>query len=133
MPTRVTKPTNPFLGRWRIVEMEQWDRDFIDLEGPGFITFSKGGNGEFHFGAVHGQLDCRVENFADGQHIEFSWEGNDEMDPVIGRGWAVLKNGELHGRLYFHHGDDSSFRAVGRSRSNRTVETDAPQAARRSR
>ena len=113
--------------------MEQWDRDFIDLEGRGYITFSKGGNGEFHFGALHGHLDCRVENFADGQHIEFSWEGNDEMDPVTGRGWAVLKNGELHGRLYFHRGDDSSFRAVGWSRSIRAVETDAPQAARRSR
>jgi len=133
MSARTTKPSAPFIGRWRIVEMEQWDREFIDLEGPGHIAFAKGGNGSFHFGAVQGQLDCRVEEFAEEQRIQFSWIGNDEMDPVSGRGWAVLRNGELHGHLYFHLGDDSSFRAISSSRSNRTVESDAPQAARRSR
>ena len=110
--------------------MEQWDQDFIDLEGPGHITFAKGGNGSFHFGAVQGQLDCRLEESADGQRVHFSFTGHDEMDPTCGRGWAALKNGELHGHLYFHFGDDSSFRAVPASRSKRTVESDAPQAAR---
>lgn len=133
MAAGTTKTLTPFIGRWRIVEMEQWDREFIDLEGPGHFTISKGGNGAFHFGAVQGELDCRVEECTGGHRVEFSWVGNDEMDPVSGRGWAVLKNGELHGRLYFHRGDDSSFRAVPFSRSNRTVETDAPRAARRSR
>ena len=132
MPKRVKKSSNPFNGRWRIVEMEQWDRDFIDLEGPGYIGFSKGGNGEFHFGAVHGELDYRVEEFREESRVEFSWLGNDEMDPVSGRGWAVLRGGEIHGHLYFHLGDDSSFRGIP-SRSNSTVETDAPRAARRSR
>lgn len=133
MAARTKKPSAPFIGRWRIVEMEQWDHEFIDLEGPGHITFAKGGNGSFHFGAVQGYLDCRVEELTEGQRVQFSWMGNDEMDPVFGRGWAVLRNGELHGHLYFHLGDDSSFRAVSSSRSNPTVETDAPQAARRSR
>ncbi|MDP2883776.1 MAG: hypothetical protein Q8P51_01985 [Ignavibacteria bacterium] len=49
------KLSAPFIGRWRIVQMEQWDRELIDLEGPGQITFAKGGNGSFHFGAVHGE------------------------------------------------------------------------------
>ena len=32
---------------------------------------------------------------------------------VSGRGWAVLADdGSLQGHLYFHLGDDSSFRAV---------------------
>lgn len=133
MAARTKKASAPFIGRWRIVEMEQWDHEFIYLEGPGHITFAKGGNGSFHFGAVQGYLDCRVEELAEGQRVQFSWMGNDEMDPVFGRGWAVLRNGELHGHLYFHLGDDSSFRAVSSSRSNPTVETDAPQAPRRSR
>jgi hypothetical protein len=133
MAARTKKPSAPFIGRWRIVEMEQWDREFIDLEGPAHITFAKGGNGSFHFGAVQCQLDCRLEESLEGQRVAFSFMGHDEMDPTSGRGWAALKNGELHGHLYFHLGDDSSFRAVCASRSNRTVETDAPQAARRSR
>ena len=113
--------------------MELWDQEFIDLEGPGHITFAKGGSGSFHFGAVECGLDYRLENSPDGPRVEFSFEGHDEMDPTCGRGWAALKDGQLHGRLYFHLGDDSSFGAVPASRSNRTVETDAPRAARRSR
>ena len=41
MARRAPKSPNPFTGTWRIVEMEQWDRDYIDLEGPGFIKFAK--------------------------------------------------------------------------------------------
>jgi hypothetical protein len=43
------------------------------------------------------------------QTIEFSWEGTDETDPAQGRGWAVLKDDELHGMIFFHGGDDSEF------------------------
>lgn len=75
MAARTKKTSAPFIGRWRIVEMEQWDREFIDLEGPGHITFAEGGNGSFHFGAVQGQLDCGVEKLAEGQRVEFSWAG----------------------------------------------------------
>ena len=35
----------------------------------------------------------------------------DEMDPASGRGWAVIENGELRGRIFIHLGDDSMFRA----------------------
>jgi hypothetical protein len=41
--------------------------------------------------------------------VEFSWEGMDEMDPCTGRGWAVLEGEELHGMIFFHQGDESSF------------------------
>jgi hypothetical protein len=43
--------------------------------------------------------------------VEFSWDGNAEMDDVNGRGWAVLQGEELHGRLFFHQGDESDFTA----------------------
>ena len=41
-----------FVGRWRIVEMEQWDQDYVDMEEAGQIRLEKGGSGGFHFGCV---------------------------------------------------------------------------------
>jgi len=106
------KRTNPFLGRWRIVEMEQWERDYIDLVVPGYIEFEKDNLGSFQFGTVQGQLDCRVETHGVGNRIEFSWEGQNDNDPGCGRGWAEVRDGQLYGRLYLHLGDDSSFKAT---------------------
>jgi hypothetical protein len=103
--------SHQYIGTWRIIEMEQWDQDFIDLVVPGYIAFREDGTGAFQFGAVQGDLDYRIEPHSDGERLEFSWEGEDEMDPVSGRGWAMIKDGQLQGRLYFHEGDDSSFRA----------------------
>ena len=125
MARRAPKSPNPFTGMWRIVEMEQWDRDYIDLEGPGFIKFAKGGNGHFRFGVVQGDLDFRIESYAETTRIEFSWEGSNDADPACGRGWAVLKNGTLRGQLFFHRGEESSFRATQPSRSNHTPNADA--------
>jgi len=100
-------------GRWRIVEMELWDRDVIDLVGPGFLAIRADSTGSLRFIAVEDWMDIRqVER--DGQSgIEFSWEGNDDGDATSGRGWATLSNGGvLNGRLYVHMGNDSSFTAV---------------------
>jgi len=98
-----------FQGKWRIVEMELWDQDFICLEGPGYIRFERDGMGDFHFGAVHGWTDCRYRKRDGKDAVEFSWEGNEESNPVCGRGWVVLEGDRLHGRLFFHQGDDSGF------------------------
>lgn len=93
--------------------MSVWDRDAIDLLGPGFIEIKADGTGTFRFIAVDGYLDCRFDE-RDGQRIvEFSWDGHDEGDPVSGRGWArPAPDGSLHGHIFFHMGDDSDFRAV---------------------
>jgi hypothetical protein len=101
------------VGRWRIVEMELWDREALHLVGPAFIEFGKDETGRFAFIAVEGWMDCR-ETPRDGRAgVEFSWEGSDDCDPASGRGWAVLEqDGSLRGRIYFHLGDDSSFHAV---------------------
>jgi hypothetical protein len=100
-------------GRWRIVAMELWDADAIDLVGPGFIEFDRHRLGRFGFIAVEGQLDCR-EVIRDGHPgIEFTWEGSDDSDPATGRGWVVLTDDDtLDGRIFFHLGDDSGFQAV---------------------
>jgi hypothetical protein len=100
-------------GRWRIIAMELWDTDAIDLVGPGFIEFDGRRFGRLAFIAVEGQLDCR-EVLRDGRPaVEFTWEGSDEGDPVTGRGWAVLTDDDtLDGRIFFHLGDDSGFHAT---------------------
>jgi hypothetical protein len=100
------------IGRWRIVEMSNWDRDAVDLIEPGFIEFDEDGIGAFGFVAVTGQIDYR-ETERDGHAVvEFTWEGVDEGDRVSGRGWATLSDDAVvEGRLFFHMGDDSSFRA----------------------
>jgi hypothetical protein len=91
--------------------MEAWDQDYVNMEVPGHFTFKKDGTGHFQFGLVQGEMDCRVETKDGKDRIQFSWEGQDEMDPASGRGWAVIENKELHGRIFLHQGDDSAFRA----------------------
>ena len=104
-----SKETNPFIGRWRIISMSAWDESFIDEEEEGYFEFSDEGWGEFHFGYVHGHMDHRLTTRDGEPAVEWSWDGNDEMDPAHGRGWAVLKRDELHGMIFFHGGDDSEF------------------------
>ena len=101
------------VGRWRIVEMELWDQEAIDLLGPAFIEFHRDGAGCFRFIAVEGNLDCRDAERDGRRGVEFSWDGNDDCDPAVGRGWAMLdEGGSLRGHIYLHLGDDSGFRAV---------------------
>jgi hypothetical protein len=105
----VKKTTNKFLGKWRLLEMEQWDKDFIDLVGEGHITFEKKNSGRLQFGAVECDLNCRIEKVGDQERIEFSFVGWGEGDEVSGRGWAVIADDRLRGRIYFHDGDKSGF------------------------
>lgn len=98
-----------FTGRWRIVSMTEWGEDFINAEVQGFIEFKANGTGEFQFGYVHGYMDCRPGTRDSEPAIEWTWDGNDECDPAQGWGWAVLKDGELHGMIAFHQGDESGF------------------------
>lgn len=99
-------------GRWRIVEMEVWDVDAIDLMGPGYIEFGKH-HGHLRFIAVEGGLDCRFGEVDGRASVEFSWMGADDRDAACGRGWArLLPDGSLSGRIFIHDGDDSSFTAT---------------------
>ncbi len=100
-------------GKWRITQMDLWDQEAIDLVGPAFIEFGKDRSGSFRFIAVDGWMDCRHKERNGRPYVEFTWDGNDDCDPATGRGWAKLgKDGSLSGHIYFHHGDDSSFRAI---------------------
>lgn len=105
----MAKRTSPFTGRWRIVSMSAWDQEFIGEEEEGYFEFDQKNNGQFHFGYVQGQMDCRLTIRDGDAACEWTWDGNDEMDSVQGRGWAIVKNNELHGMIFFHNGDDSEF------------------------
>ncbi len=65
-------------GRWRIVEMDLWDLDAIDLVGPGFIEFGGDDTGGFGFIAVQGWMDCRHGERDGRPCVEFTWEGNEK-------------------------------------------------------
>ena len=80
---------------------------------PGYIYFdATNQSSKFQFIAVEGWMDCRFTERNGVPAVEFSWEGNDELDPASGRGWAVLEGNVLKGRIFFHRGDDSGFTAV---------------------
>ena len=80
------KTGNPFVGRWRITEMELWDREDLDLLGPALIEFDREGLGEFRFIALEGGLDYQVSERGGLPAVEFSWEGQDDGDASMGRG-----------------------------------------------
>ena len=95
---------HPLVGKWRIVEADLWDREYLDLVEPASITFGKKGRGEFAFGAVHGDMELEYSP----SMIFFTWAGFDEMDEVSGSGSAELDDdGNLEVELSFHLGDDA--------------------------
>lgn len=85
------KQISSFAGIWRIVEMEVWDQDYVDMEVPGYARIDSEGIGQFQFGLVEGDIDGRVEQCGNTNRFEFSWAGQEEDDPAYGRGWAVRK------------------------------------------
>ena len=109
MPKR--KPKSPIEGRWNIVTMTEWDEEFLHEEVQAFIEFSAKNTGEFHFGYVQGQMDCQATEKDGKPAVEFTWEGFDEMDPVLGYGWGAIEGDSLTGVLAFDDGDESGFTA----------------------
>ena len=103
MPTSI----KDFQGIWNITEMDQWDTE------PGwFIEFDGEGSGLMEFLCVGVELDHRMNEDAEGnKRSEFSFHGHDEGDEVFGRGWVEINGDHLNGYFYFHHGEESGFKA----------------------
>jgi len=105
----------PFLGYWKITNMEVWAQDYVDLVLPGFVEFDNVDEGHitgaFQFGTVSGGLHAHLRKIGDEPFIEWSWEGRNDNDPGCGRGWARIVGDQLVGRFYIHMGDDSAFTA----------------------
>jgi len=96
------------IGKWRIVEADPWDRDYLDLVQPAPITFEDHGQGEFTFGCINGGLDCEYSR----RIIFFTWQGSDEMDEVGGDGAAELADdGGIEIEIRFRLGDEAILKA----------------------
>ncbi len=80
-------PAKPksFHGSWRIIQMDEWDEENLDLVETAHITIDKRGQGEFVFGTVKGWLDCRFTEREGPPFVVFSWEGLSEEDSMCGR------------------------------------------------
>ncbi|MDP2984094.1 MAG: hypothetical protein Q8O92_12285 [Candidatus Latescibacter sp.] len=105
------KIDSKYLGKWRILEMSNWDKDFIDLVAPGHLTVKADGSGYLAFGVIEAEVDLQMEETGGTERIAFSFAGSDEGDEVSGRGWAIIDSDEMHGWIGFHLGDDTTFKA----------------------
>ena len=70
------------IGRWRMVEADIWDRDYLDLSGPATMTIGADNHGEIAFGAMQATLQIRYSP----SMVFFTWAGFDDMDEVSGEG-----------------------------------------------
>ena len=96
------------IGRWRIVGSDLWDRDYLDLVDPAFISIGRVGRGELAFGVVNACVGSVVQQTI----VFFTFEGCDEDNEITGSGSAeLLDDGTLEIEISFHHGDDATLRA----------------------
>jgi hypothetical protein len=101
-----------FKGTWHIYEMEQWDEDYFNMDVQAYIEIEPENNGYFQFGLVYGEIDGWIVDYADGKRFEFTFEGNEECEPVSGYAWVRIKEKDiLEGEFRFHKGDSSTFLA----------------------
>lgn len=74
-------------GRWRIVEMDSFDSDFLDLIEEAHLTFTGKFDGEIGFGALKDFLEVRYGARYGSAYAEFSWEGHEEnIPPAVAHG-----------------------------------------------
>ena len=96
------------IGKWRIVEADLWDGDYLDLVEPAYISFQKHGHGEVAFGAMQAGLDLEYARSL----VFFTWAGTDEMDEVNGSGCAELNDdGTLSIEFSYHLSDEAELKA----------------------
>jgi hypothetical protein len=99
---------HPLVGKWRIVEADLWDRDYLDLVEPASITIRADGHGEIAFGAMQASLDLEYSPST----IFFTWAGFDELEEVSGSGSAeLLEDGSVEIEFAYHLGDEAVLKA----------------------
>ena len=99
-----------FVGQWRITELKDFDTDYADLCGPANVEIDTRGTGSMNFGAVEMELDCKMDDQNE-RVLCFTFEGADEGDPISGRGYCLVDNDDMIGRMYRHFGDKFDFKA----------------------
>jgi len=97
--TAITDPAKGFTGRWRILSMDRWGKEYLDLIAEAHLTFRGAAGGNIAFGTLEGSLEVTYVAFEQSTRAVFSWKGEDGADDVSGSGWAVL---ETDDRLVGH-------------------------------
>jgi hypothetical protein len=96
------------VGRWRIVEADLWDRDYLDLVTAAAMTIGADGHGEIAYGAMQASLELEYSR----SMVFFTWAGFDEMDEVTGTGSAELNDdGTLEIAFAYHLDDEAVLKA----------------------
>ena len=102
------------IGRWRIVEADIWDRDYIDLCGPATVAIGADNHGEIAFGAMQANLEIGYSP----SMVFFTWTGSDETNEVRGEGDAeLLSDGANAITFAYHHGDEAVLKAIRQTSS----------------
>ena len=80
------------IGKWRIVEADLWDHDYLDLVEPAYLQIGDDGWAKIAFGAVTagGQLEysrtivfCRFNGFDEGDEISGDLSAELQEDGTI--------------------------------------------------
>jgi hypothetical protein len=98
----------PIIGRWRIIEADLWDRNYLDMVEPAMMTIRANGHGEIAFGAMQASLDLEYSR----SMVFFTWAGFDKMDEVTGSGSAeLIEDGTLEIEFAYPLGDEAILQA----------------------
>jgi hypothetical protein len=98
-------------GTWIVVSSPDFDDDYLAMETTPYVKLERDGDeisGDFHVGLISGSLWGVVVS----DHVQFSFEGMDEMDPVSGAGMLVGKDDQMTFALQFHDRDTFTFDCV---------------------
>jgi len=92
------------VGRWRIVEADIWDQDYLDLYGPATVVIGADGRGHIAFRAMQATLDVEYGPTS----VAFEWIGFDEGDEIAGEGDAeLLEDGTIKIEFAYDNGDEA--------------------------
>jgi hypothetical protein len=91
------------IGKWRIVEVDLWDRDYLDLVQSAYLQIG-GGWAEIAFGVVTAGGQPKYSRTM----VFFRFNGFDEGDKISGDLSAELQDdGTIEIELSFDNGDDA--------------------------
>ena len=102
-------------GKWQVAKVPDLTEDYLDLTPDPHVMLEVRARGEidgaYQFGAQSGELDGRLEQLSDGRvRLSFTFEGEDELDPVHGYGEAILVDeNTLNGYMRYYQGDTYRF------------------------
>ena len=105
---------NAFYGNWLTVEMEQWEPDEFNKVIPAKINFNhikeKKSLGGLNFSNITANFDCRYKTVHKRPFVDFSFYGKNEKEPVVGRGFAILRSETMmEGTIILHQDIESWF------------------------